>query len=175
MRTNIVKITSEAVAPMVALALLLVIMVGVMVGQRQARVLRKPTATDSRALIAKVQSLRASLHRQAIDSAYPLEETLLAFKALHPLPVAPLVVAVAAKAPPAQVPDIRPAPLPAPSSEPVLRVHGLVSNKDLSFVCVNNRIMGVGGLVEGYKIVKIEPHQVTFDNQKGHLRIIKIK
>jgi glutamate 5-kinase len=36
-------------------------------------------------------------------------------------------------------------------------------------------ILGVGGSVAGFKVVKIEPHQVTFDNQQGRIRVIRFK
>lgn len=176
MHIHIIKVATQAAAPVTAVALLLVIMVGVLAGQRRERMLSKPTAAESRALLERIQGTLASLQRQAADSAYPLDENLQAFKAKYQPPPTPVVVAVNTMALPAQVrADLRPASPPEPPPEPVLRVHGLVSNKDLILVCVNNHLLGVGGLVDGYKVVKIEPHQVTFDNQKGRLRIIKFK
>ena len=176
MRTPIFKIIDQAAAPIAVLVLVLLIIVGVVVGQRRDRVTSKPTAAESRALLTRTRDTLASLRRQAADSAFPLDEALQAFKEKYQPPPAPVIVAVPSTAPPAQArADLRRSPPPEPLPEPVLRVHGLVSNKDLSLVCVNNRILGVGGLVEGYKVVKIEPHQVTFDNQNGRLRIIRIK
>lgn len=176
MRTHLVKIIVQAAAPLTALLLVLFIIVGVVAGQRRDRVTSKPSATESRALLTRTRDTLASLRRQAVDSAFPLDDALQAFKAKYQPPPAPVIVAVPSTAPPTQVrADLRRTSPPEPSPEPVLRVHGLVSNKDLSLVCVNNRILGLGGLVEGYKVIKIEPHQVTFDNQNGHLRIIRIK
>ena len=171
MRIDVKKVSAQAAAPVTVLALLLAIIAGVMAGQRLGRVSRKPIAADSRALVARVQGTLDSLQRQAADTSYPLEEAIQVIKAKYPPPTPPVVVAVA---PPARVVEgARPAPPPPP--EPVLRISGIISNKDLVLVCVNNRLLGVGGSVEGFKVVKIEPHLVTFDDQKGRIRMIKIK
>jgi len=154
---------------------LLAIVAGVLAGQRLDRVSRKPTATESRALLAQIQGTLDSLHRQLGVTSYPVEEALQALKAKQQAPPPPVVVAVVTMAPPVQVvAQPRPAVAPPPP-EPVLRIDGIFSNKDRVLVCVNGLFLAVGGVVDGFKVVKIEPHQVTFDNQKGRIRIIRIK
>lgn len=175
MYKDALKIASQAAAPVTVLVLVLAIGAGVMVGQRLDRFARKPTAVESRALLARIRVSLDSLHRQLGVASYPLEEALLALKLKQQAPPPPVVVAVVTMAPPALVTaQSRPAVAPPPA-EAALRINGIISNKDRVLVCVNDRFLGVGGTVDGYTIVKIEPHQVTFDNQKGRIRIIRIK
>jgi hypothetical protein len=175
MRIDALKIVVQAAAPLTVLALVLAIVAGIVVGQRLDRVSRKPTAIESRALLAQIQGTLDSLHRQLGVTSYPVEEALQALKAKQQAPPPPVVVAVVTMAPPARVVAPLQPVVAAPPPEVALRINGIFSNKDRVLVCVNDRFLGLGGWVEGFKIVKIEPHQVTFDNQKGGIRIIRIK
>lgn len=168
MRIDVTKYLSQAAAPLTVLALLLAVLGGVMAGQRLDRVSRKPTAPETRVLLARVRGTLDSLHRQSTASSYPLEKAIQMIKAKQPPP------AVATVASPAVVAE-KSQPIPLPAPEPMLRVIGIISNEQHVLVCVNNRILGVGGSVEGFKVVKIEPNQVTFDNQKGRIRVITFK
>ena len=174
MLTDIIRVGAQAAAPLTVLALLLAIVAGVMVGQRLDRMPKKPTATESRALLARVQGTRDSLQRQAADTAYPLGAAIQAINAKYPPSTPPAPPVAIVTAPPAKVVE-KPRPAPPPPPDPALRINGIISKEGLTLVCVNNRLLGVGGSVEGFRIVKIEPHQVTFDNQQGRIRIVKFK
>jgi type II secretory pathway component PulC len=170
MRIDVGKVLAQAAAPLSVLALLLVIIGGILASHRLDRVSRKPTALEIRALLTRVQGTLNSLQQQSADTSYPLEEAVRVIKAKQPQPVS----VVATMAAPAMVTE-QPRSAPPSPPEPALKVTGIISNAQRVLVCVNNRVLGVGGSVEGFKVVKIEKDQVTFDNQKGRIRIIKFK
>jgi hypothetical protein len=177
MRIEVIKVISQAAAPVTVLALLLAICGGFIAGQRLDRIPRKPTAAESQVLLARVHGTLASLQRRSAALEFNLETAIQAFKAKLPPPLPPpAVVDTAPPVAPAAITIEKPSvATPPPSPEPQLRVTGIISNKERILVCVNNRILGVGGSVAGFKVVKIEPHQVTFDNQQGRIRVIRFK
>ena len=169
------KALPQAALPLcLVLLLLAIIIAAAMFGQNGKRP-HKPAARDAKALVVQVNGLLTSIHQKMTDVSYPVDEAIEKITPKPPPPPPAPVMPVAPTASASVAEKLPPPPPPKPPPEAVLIVTGIVSSEHNALVCVNNRILGVGGVVEGFKIVKIEPHQVIFDNQKGRIRIIRFK
>ena len=168
MHIDVSRALSQSASPLIVLTLVLTTIVGAVAAHRLERGSRKPVTIEIRALLARIHGALDSLHRQSDDTSYPLEEVLQGINARQQPPV------VTTLAPPMVVAD-KLQPIAPPPYDSVLRVAGIISNPECALACVNNHILGVGGIVEGFKIIKIEPNQVTFDNQQGRIQVIKFR